>query len=373
MASAVPGVSADLLDTVLRIPVERTPVVALRTRTGDRVTLPPIRLKLESFNPSGSVKDRTAVGLLRALHRESPLLVDTVVIESTSGNLGVALARLLNAIGCRFVAVIDPNTPPAVHSELVRQGAEVHNVTEPDATGGYLLSRLRTVQRLCVQNPNYRWTNQYENPANPEIHASTTGIELAEQVPDLDTVYVAVSTGGTLAGISRCLRARMPDVRVVAVDTEGSVALGGTPARRLLSGIGASRPSGFLTPDAYDCVVRATDIRSFAICRVIRAQTGLALGGSGGCVLSAALADLTRSSTAPGAPVCVMPDGGRNYESTFYDDEWLGGKGVLDGVRREEAAIGARGLAFWVESEPASALSDSAAGQAAEGSYDHAS
>lgn len=322
--------------------VGRTPLVGLRVLDREQGTTTRIGIKLEFTNPTGSVKDRTAIGLLEAMHRQSPLCPGNTVVESTSGNLGVAMASFLSSLGCRFVAVIDPHTPPDVRRELVRRGAEVHDVVTPDANGGYLLSRLRVVEELSDAHPGYRWSNQYGNPANCEIHFRTTGPELMEQAPDMDAIYVAVSTGGTLAGVSRYLRALRPIIRIVAVDADGSIALGGTPALRLLSGIGASRPSSFLTEQDFDAVSRIADVPSFAMCRALRAQTGVALGGSSGSVLTACLNDCLSGDVPVHRSVCIAADGGANYASSFFDDKWLSARGVLGSVRHAEAVVNAR-------------------------------
>lgn len=308
-----------------------------------------VLLKMESSNPTGSAKDRTALGILRAMHAASPFRCGDVVVESTSGNLGLAMARLLSSMGCRFIAVVDPNVPEVTRCNLIAAGAEVIVVDEPDGLGGYLLSRLRVVRELCAGSPSFRWGNQYENPANPTIHEETTGPEIAAQGGiGLDAVYVAVSTGGTLAGVSHHLRAVSPHVRVVAVDAEGSLAVGGKSGRRLLSGIGASRPSTFLKPDDYDAVIAVSDVRSFAVCRTLLLDIGLCVGGSSGSVLGACLTDLVGGSP-PRLPLCLMPDGGERYMHTFYDDNWLAELGVLDAVREAEKELREAGVSFELE------------------------
>ncbi|WKU02938.1 pyridoxal-phosphate dependent enzyme [Micromonospora sp. HUAS LYJ1] len=308
-------------------------------------TTVPIRLKLESFNPTGSTKDRTAAALLSAMEEKEPLRPGDVVVESTSGNLGLALCRLLALRGCRFVAVVDLNTPLDIRRSLAAAGAELVVVNEPDGHGGYLLNRLRTVGELCARHPGYRWGNQYENPANPAAHFQQTGPELLHQTPDLDTVYVPVSTGGTLAGISRYLRAASPGVRIVAVDAEGSLVTGDRSGKRLLSGIGASRRSSFLTPGTYDEAMRISDADSFALCRLLRVDTGLLVGGSSGSALHACLRDL-RGPLPPRRPVCLCPDGGQRYLGTFYDDSWLEHHHILDAVQARMDGLRADGILF---------------------------
>jgi cysteine synthase len=232
--------------------------------------------------------------------------------------------------GCHLVAVLDPHAAPSTVRDLAAAGVEVVVVEERDESGGYLLTRLRTVQRLCAEHPHYRWVNQYESPANPLAHERSTGPEiLAQGGSDLDAVYVAVSTGGTLAGVSRHVRAHAPHVRLVAVDAQGSLAIRGVPGRRLLPGIGAGRPSSFLTPHAYDAVRRVSDTEAIALCRHLLASTGLKVGGSSGSVLAALLEDVGTVR----APLALFPDGGRRYADTLYDDGWLARHGLLDPVR----------------------------------------
>lgn len=320
-----------------------TPMVELSVRTNEGAHV--IRAKIEAGNPTGSSKDRTAAGLVRALDEESPLRPGDVVIESTSGNLGLAMARQLAARECRFIAVVDLNTPLEARQALAAGGAELVVVDEPDGRGGYLLNRLRTVRELCAQHPEYRWSNQYANPANPAVHEQETGPELLRQAPDLDVVYLAVSTGGTLAGVSRYLRGAAPHVRVVAVDAEGSLVTGDRVGKRLLSGIGASQPSRFITPGAYDKAVRIGDTDAFAVCRMLFADTGLLLGGSSGSVLGACLGDLAAGRSSH-APVCLCPDDGHKYLNNFYSDSWLAEHRLLAAVRNRIGEFRERGIVF---------------------------
>jgi N-(2-amino-2-carboxyethyl)-L-glutamate synthase len=331
-------------DVMFKAAIGRTPLVPVSIRFNDLMST--AQLKLESANPTGSAKDRTAATLLEHMHRERPFTPGDVVVESTSGNLGLAMGRLLNEIGCRLIAVTDPNTAPEMRRLLTASDAEVIVVNEPDGQGGYLLNRLRTVHELCAAHPRYRWSNQYENSANPLAHEQTTGPEiLAQAGAGLDAVYVAVSTGGTLAGISRYLRSAAPSVRLVAVDIEGSLALGGQPCRRLLSGIGTSRASAFLTPSAYDAVRIVTATRSIALCHMLYEDTGLYLGGSSGSVLTALLGDVSQAER-PTAPVCLMADGGERYADTFYRDSWLLEQGLSEDVYLVKKELRASGLRF---------------------------
>ncbi|MFF8911483.1 pyridoxal-phosphate dependent enzyme [Streptomyces olivaceoviridis] len=297
-------------------------------------------IKLEAHNPSGSVKYRTAVGLLAALHARAPLRPGTTVVESTSGNLGVALAHLLRERQCRFIAVVDPKLPPRTRELLLRAGAVLVETDTADAHGGYLQARLERVREICAADPTIRWTNQYANPMNPQVHESCTAAEIAEQTAGrVDAVFAAVSTGGTLTGLHRGLRDAGLRVRAYAVDVQGSSATPGPRHSHLLTGIGASRRSHFLTEEHLTEAIRVADIDAFAYCRLLREDTGLAVGGSTGAVLAAFAEVAGRAAAAPAHPVLISADGSDNYENTFYDDHWLAGHGVLNRVRDRMRAV----------------------------------
>jgi 2,3-diaminopropionate biosynthesis protein SbnA len=319
--------------------------VALRIGGARRI----VHLKLEGANPCGSLKDRTAQSLVADLERRGRLERGSVIVESTSGNLGIALAWLARRRGYRFVAVIDPKTTPENVARLRQLGAQIELVETPDAAGGYLLMRIERVRRLCASSPAYVWPDQYANPANPRAHEEGTAPELLDQLGGrLDAVFVPVSTGGTLAGIARFLRRESPATRIVAVDAYGSTALGGVAAPRLLTGIGAGKRSSFVTPELYDERVLVRDAEAFASCRALAARSGLEVGGSSGAALAVCARVLARDPELERV-ACICPDGGRSYRSTIYSDRWLARNGIE--LRRddlgplEEIAPGPRGVA----------------------------
>lgn len=315
-----------------------------------------ILLKCESHNVTGSVKDRTALGLLRHLHACEPLALGSVVVELTSGNLGIALAHLLGNLESSLIAVVDPKTPESTLRRLRATSARLHMVDKPDGHGGYLLNRLNAVAEICRKNPSYRWTNQYGSPANPLIHQQTTGPEIVAQAgPDLDAIYVAVSTGGTLAGISAYVRPLRRPIRLVAVDAAASLVVPHSSnlgplatVSRLLPGIGASRPSCFLRSGSYDRSVAVGDITAIAMCRIFLKDTGIGLGGSSGSVVSACVADMAQA-TPPRLPLCLAADGGDTYAETFHDDGWLTDVDALDAVKRTIDWFRYDGLGFQLE------------------------
>ena len=318
--------------------------IALRIRGRTRI----VQLKLEGANRCGSLKDRTAESLVDNLEQRGRLERDSVLVESTSGNLGIALAWLARRRGYRFVAVIDPKTTPENVTRLRRLRARVELVDTPDATGGYLLARIKRVRELCASSPRFVWPDQYANPANPRAHEHGTAPELLAQVrSELDAVVVPVSTGGTLAGIGRFFRRESPSTQVIAVDAHGSVALGGRPGPRLLTGIGAGKRSSFAAPDLYDETVLVGDTEAFAYCHALAASTGIAVGGSSGAALAACARVLARKPDLERV-ACICPDGGQSYRSTIYSDRWLARNGIhlwpselgrLDGIEPIAAVV----------------------------------
>lgn len=312
------------ISSITRVDVEvgNTPTREININVGGRDVA--VGLKLEGENPFGSIKDRVAVFLLDDLERRGLLKPGGIVVESTSGNLGVGLAHTCPMKKVTFVAVIDPKTTEENTEKLVRAGAEIELVREEDETGGYLLTRLRRVKELCRRYPGAAWPNQYGNPANPRAHFLTTGPELFWQMRGrVDAVFVPVSTCGTLDGVSRYFRNASPATRIVAVDAVGSVAITGTPGPRKLTGIGSSKRSEFLREESYDDVVFVDDAEAFAYCHALVNATAIKVGGSSGAALAACVKYLGRPNVNFRRVACLCPDRGDNYDSTIYNRRWL--------------------------------------------------
>src|SRR5215212_9387118 len=178
-----------------------------------------VHLKLEGQNPAGSVKDRTAYALIQELEERGALNADSIIVESTSGNLGVALAHICRSKGLSFLAVVDPKATKENLARMRALGAQIEMVHQSDSAGGYLLARLERVKELCRSSARYVWTDQYSNPANPHAHYSSTGPEIYRQMGgEVSAVFAAVSTGGTLAGVGRYFREVSPATKIVGVD-----------------------------------------------------------------------------------------------------------------------------------------------------------
>lgn len=295
-----------------------TPVTRLSVRVAGRPRS--IDLKLEGLSPWGSIKGRTALGLMASVaHRVGP---HTTIVESTSGNLGVALARLCADIGLGFTAIVDAALPQAMRDGMDAAGARIRAVTGAEGGSGVAF-RVREAERYAAEGPDVVWPNQYGNAGNTAVHACWTGPELAETVDLADTAVLApVSTGGTLSGLTRYLRAHHPLTRAVGVDVVGSAAFGKEPGRRSLTGIGSGLRSQFVTADDCDGVVAVSDDEGISACLRVADMTGLRLGGSSGAAVAAALRHLEAHPELERV-VCVCPDMGENYSETIYNPEWV--------------------------------------------------
>jgi cysteine synthase A len=313
--------------------VGNTPVVALRRLfPGPGVE---VLAKLELMNPGGSMKDRSARYIIAAGLSDGTIRPGDTVIESSSGNFGIALAMAALVHGLRFICVIDPKTTSTNVALLRRLGAAVEIVAEPDEAGGYLHTRIRRVKELLIEKPGAIWINQYANDRNWQAFYHGTGAELVEQlVQPPSYLFAPVSTTGSILGCSRRLRERFPDLRVVAVDAVGSVIFGGRPAPREIPGIGSSRVPELLKAEEIDYVVCVDDVEAAEGCRELLATEGIFAGGSSGAVVAAIQRSLPRLAS-PDRVLAIFPDRGERYLDLVYDDAWL------EGMRSRRAAAAA--------------------------------
>ncbi len=279
--------------------------------------------KLELLNPGGSVKDRPARYIIERGLREGTIHPGTHLVESTSGNLGVAIAMTARVYGLSFTCVVDPKITKTNLNILRHFGAHVEMVDEPDEDGGYLKTRIRRVKELVEDIPDAYWINQYANELNWKAHYHATGREIVAQADGpIDYLIAAVSTTGSILGISRRVRESFPDVKVIAVDAVGSVIFGSESGPRELPGIGASLVPELLEPEEIDDVVYVDDLESVRGCHALLAREGIFAGGSSGSVIAAT------QKTVPTLPsgsrvVTVLPDRGDRYLDTVYDEEWV--------------------------------------------------
>lgn len=304
--------------------IGRTPVLAIHiplVPEGKR-----LYLKIEGSNPTLSVKDRTALALVKAGFESGRLRRGGTLIESTSGNLGKSLAMLGAAMQFKVVVVVDPKAPKSAMALYRAFCAEVVVVDTPDASGGYQQGRIAAVKNYLHEHPDAYWPNQYENPANPAFHAETTALELLEADCAFDTLVGAISTGGHLSGIARRVKAARPGMTVVACDAAGSAIFRRSYHPYLVNGIGLGWRSSNVDVDAIDRCTFVEDAQAISMCRYLARSYGLLVGGSGGAVTFAALAHLHASDAR--VALGVVPDAGANYLDQIYDDAWLRGHAI---------------------------------------------
>ena len=295
--------------------VGNTPMVRFDRLTGDLE----IELigKLESYNPAGSVKDRIGVSMIEAAEAEGKIEPGvTTVIEPTSGNTGIALAFVCAAKGYKLVLTLPQGMSRERESLLRLYGADVI-VTE--SMGG-MHEAVDAARELARATPNSFVPQQFENPANPEVHRRTTAEEIWRDTEGKVDVFVAgVGTGGTITGVGEVLKERNPGVRIVAVEPASSPVLsGGKPGPHRIQGIGAGFVPAILNRDVIDEVVAVRDEDAIATARVLAGREGVSAGISAGAATWAALEVGRRAESSGKRIVTVLPDAGERYVSTPF-------------------------------------------------------
>lgn len=288
-----------------------------------------IMLKVEGFNFAGSVKLKAATAMVEGAEQDGTLRPGDTIIESSSGNLGVALAMIAASRGYHFLCVTDNRCNLATRQLMETLGARVHIITEPHPTTGMLGARMDYV-RTQVNDHGYVWLNQYTNPNAWKAHYTTTGPDIAAEFTnpttgelDIDVVFVGAGTTGTLMGVARYFADHHPQVRVVAVDAAGSVTFGGEAKTRHIPGLGTSvRPAH--TDETYLAdIVHVEETDTIRTAHTL-ATRGFLFGGSTGTVISGATTWLTTNDPHNHLrTVALAPDMGERYLDTIYNTHWV--------------------------------------------------
>ncbi|NLU99026.1 2,3-diaminopropionate biosynthesis protein SbnA [Marinomonas sp. UCMA 3892] len=301
--------------------IGNTPLVRLSKVFSDSDVT--VLAKLELMNPGGSIKDRPAMYMLDAGVQTGTIKHDSHIIESSSGNLAIALAMICKMKGLNFTAVVDPKISPTNLKILKLFDANIVIVSEKDENDGYLLTRINTVKQLLKSIRKAVWINQYANPDNWRSHYYGEGSEILNQIDQkIDYLVIGASTSGTLMGVSRRLKEAFPDMKVIAVDIIGSVLFGGKSEPREIPGIGASRVPELLSINEVDQVVYVDDFESALGCRRLIAEEGIFAGGSSGSVISA-IEKILPNIPAGKCVLTLLPDRGDRYLDLVYDDSWF--------------------------------------------------
>ncbi|MGC8874584.1 MAG: cysteine synthase A [Chloroflexia bacterium] len=292
--------------------IGRTPLVRLnRVTAGLRAT---VLAKLESFNPCSSVKDRIGLSMIEAAEAAGRIGPDTILLEPTSGNTGIALAMVCAARGYRLVLTM-PETMSLERRKLLRAlGAEL--ILTPGTEG--MAGAVRRAEELAAEDPRYLILHQFRNPANPEVHRRTTAEEIWHDTEGtVDILVAGVGTGGTITGVAEVLKARKPSFRAIAVEPARSPVLsGGRPGRHQIQGIGAGFVPEVLRLDLVDEIIQVQDEDAKETARRLARCEGILCGISSGAAAWAALQVAGRPENAGKTIVVVLPDTGERYLST---------------------------------------------------------
>ncbi|MGH8938979.1 MAG: pyridoxal-phosphate dependent enzyme, partial [Actinomycetes bacterium] len=239
-------------------------------------------LKCEGFNFAGSIKLKAATEMVQVAERDGVLTPGSILVESSSGNLGVALSMIAASKGYRFLCVTDYRCNLSTRRLMQALGSQVHIVTaDPEAKGGLLGARLDYVRALCAADDRYVWLNQYTHPGNWTAHYHTTAPAIAHQFPRLDVLFIGTGTTGTLMGCALYFWDQHRPVRIIAIDSVGSVTFGGAPGRRMIPGLGTSIPPPLLDKSYVDEVIHVQEADAIRACHRL-ARHGFLFGGSTG-------------------------------------------------------------------------------------------
>ena len=288
-----------------------TPLVRINKLGSDKAT---ILAKLESHNPCGSIKDRIALAMIKAAEEKGLIKSDTVIIEPTSGNTGIGLAFICAAKGYRLVLTM-PESMSIERRKLLRLfGAEI--VLTPAERG--MTGAVQKAEQLAAENPNAFMPQQFNNPANPQIHRETTAKEIWEDAGHNVDIFVAgVGTGGTLTGCGEVLKEHNKSLKVVAVEPKDSPVLsGGKPGPHKIQGIGAGFVPKVLNVAVIDEIIQVANEDAMATARALAAKEGILVGISAGAAMWAAIQVSQRPESGGKIIVVILPDTGERYIST---------------------------------------------------------
>ena len=301
------GKDGNIAETVLDL-IGGTPLVRLNRVV--REGWAEVVGKVESMNPAGSVKDRIALSMIVAAERDGRLKPGDTIVEPTSGNTGIGLAMVAAVKGYRLIVAMPEDMSLARRDLLARYGAEI--VLTPAIEG--MTGAVYAAQEMMNENPSYFMAQQFENPANPDVHRRTTAKEILEATGGrLDAFVVGVGTGGTITGVGEVLKAQSPDVRIIAVEPARSPVLqGGRAGITAIQGIGAGFAPGILNREVMDEIMSVDDEEAIDMSRRLAREEGLLVGISAGANVVAAL-KIAKQMGQGKRVVTVLPDTGERY------------------------------------------------------------
>lgn len=298
--------------------IGNTPLIKLKNIGHGRSTL---YAKLELMNPSGSMKDRVALNILKDGLKSGKIKVGDTIIESSSGNMGIALAHLCAHYGLHSIIVTDPNSNPLNRAIMQNYGAKVVEVKQKCAEHGWHGARIDKVKSLLYDNPNMYWTNQYENPLNPKAHINTMNEILNGVDGELDYMFVSASSCGTLMGCYEAIKASGSKTQLVVIDAAGSILFSDQLGNKVIPGHGSSNRSKFLGVNVPDEVLLARDEDCIDGCYRLLKEQGIMAGGSTGGSYYAATRFIAQQDHPVNGAIIIC-DRGERYLDTIYNPKW---------------------------------------------------
>ncbi|MFZ2948501.1 MAG: cysteine synthase A [Desulfuromonadaceae bacterium] len=294
--------------------IGNTPLLELSNYSKKEKVTTPLLSKLEYFNPGGSVKDRIGYAMIKDAEEKGLINKDSVIVEPTSGNTGIALAFVAAARGYRLLLTM-PETMSVERRKLLKAlGAEI--VLTPGSEG--MKGAIRKAEALAAQIPNSFIPQQFTNPANPEIHRTTTAEEIWRDTDGKVDIFVSgIGTGGTITGVGEALKKKNPNIKIIAVEPlESPVLSGGVPGPHKIQGIGAGFAPEILNQSIYDEIIKVRGEEAFIASRNLAETEGLLVGISSGAAAFAAVQVARRSENEGKTVVVILPDSGERYLST---------------------------------------------------------
>ena len=280
--------------------------------------------KIELNGLSKSIKDRAAFNMIYQGIKSGEIVKNTTIVESSSGNLAIALASICHFLGLRFIPVIDSNINKFYETKLNLYCEQVYKIAERDETGGYLLNRLAKVKQLLREIPGSIWTNQYENEHNSQAYYNNMAPEIMDQFTELDYLFVACSTGGTIRGLSTRLKSHYPDLKVIGVDIEGSQIFTTSNKERHLSGLGASLRTKHFDSALIDSHTVVSHLDIVSGCHQLMAEQPILPGASSGANYIAVNEFIEKNKISTGQKVLfLIHDSGDAYMDTIYNKQWV--------------------------------------------------
>jgi len=281
-------------------------------------------VKLESFNPGGSAKDRPARQMVEHALKTGKIDQDATIVESTSGNMGIGLSQVCRYHGLKLICVVDPNAQPQNVKIMQALGTQIERVTQP-VDGSFLSARWQRVEQILNSVEGSFWPNQYANLQNPLAHQQGTISEIDEVFEatgdTLDYLFVATSSTGTARGCQDHLKSLGRATKVIAVDAFGSVLFGGEKGPRRIPGLGAGVEPALAVGQRFDGLIRVNDLACVVGCRRMAEREALLVGGSGGGVLEA-VRSMQQALSGKNC-VAIVHDSGTRYLETVFSDQWV--------------------------------------------------